>query len=152
MPWTLFLIVWQFIEVNVKVLAHPILRLFLHSDSAAHTVLDVTFNFFLLVNRHVEAGIAWTKDVSNVETFRCVASRLEHEFLQEIYRGHITSCEEAANHWQLDTDSLTAAVAVWDTSEHLLACLAAIILALTAEEADLDVVNFNFWDDSAGTF
>lgn len=114
--------------------------------------LGVLLDFVILVDRHVQKGVARAKQVANSVALGSIAARLLYEILQEVDSSDLPSGEEPTDQWHLYIEGLASAIPVGHAAEHLLARLAALVFALPAEEADFAVVDFDFRDDAARAF
>lgn len=79
-------------------------------------------------------------------TFGRGTSGLLHEVLEEVDCGDVSPSEETTNQGNFKGNSLTLSHSVRYVSEHLLAALATLVFALSAESTQFDVVNLDKWD------
>lgn len=114
--------------------------------------LRVLLDFVILVDRHVQKGVARAKQVANSVAFSGTTACLIYEILEEVDSSDLPPGEESTDQRHLHVECLASAISVRHAAEHLLTRLAALVLALPAEEADFAVIDLDFWDDSARAF
>ncbi len=102
--------------------------------------------------RHVQYSIARSEKIAYKVVFGRVTSSLFNEVLEEVYSSDIASSDKATDQWYFHWDTLSFPHLVRQVSKHLLATFAALVFGLVTKRSNFNVVYFDAWNDSTGTF